>query len=54
VGAREKRQANCIDIFLQCSFCNLLGQLMQACVYDFETMIAQSTSDGFGASIMAI
>jgi hypothetical protein len=39
---------------LQSGFRDLLGQLVQPCIDHFETMIAQSTSDGFGASIMAI
>jgi hypothetical protein len=52
--ARQQRQTNCVDVFLQSGFRYLLGQLMQPRIDHFETMIAQSTSDGFGASIMAI
>jgi len=51
---RQQRQTNCINVFLQRSFGNLLRQLMQPRINHFETMVAQSTSDGFGASIMAI
>ena len=51
---REQRQTDRVDIFLQSRLGNLLGGLVQAGVDDLEPMVAQSTSDGLGPTVMTI
>ena len=54
VRTGEQRQADGIDVFLQCRLGDLLGGLVQARVDDLETMVTKCTGDGFGATVMAI
>jgi len=54
VRAGQQRQPNGVDVFLERRLGDLLGSLMQTRVNDFETMVAQCTGDGLGATIMAV
>ena len=52
--ARQKGQANRIDVFLQGRLGNLLGCLVETGVDDLETVVAQSTGDGLGTAVVAV
>ncbi len=50
----QQRQPDGINVFLEGRLGNLLGSLVQTRVNDFETMVAQCTGDGLGATIMTV
>ena len=52
--AREQREADGVDVFLQRRLGDLLGGLVQTGVDDLEAVIAQRPGDGLRAAVMAV